>query len=239
MSHQSPDLGLRLLIGAWVMPAGLFAVAKCGQRLASCLGGPWGCGPLDSWSSRIGLGTRATQLYEAAGRVRDRVAGLSAALALVERSTFETPLLVGLTRPLQLPTQRPSTQLRGLDTRLSLWSLREQGLLYFCGTPYCFGTFIACVACNSGTNVRVSTCENGSNAFKPLKPSHRWRVSFIRTQMLGCPRYARARRWLEATALGHPLLSKGVRVSNDVSVAGPGHVLPCERFEYGRQKHVA
>jgi hypothetical protein len=212
--------GVGLVVLARVLPVVFVGFA--------IFGGRFGLAPLGAIFAievLIGLGLRG-KVARIAAIVAAReaaVASYADMLALLERETFEAPLLKTLQACLR-GARSATAEMRSLGRILDFLEARNNEVWRFFIGPALLWD-LNCVILlegwrlRSGKHVREWFVALGEiEALASLAGYAFERPTHVMPELVDTPRF-------EATALGHPLLRDERRVDNDVALTGPGHGL--------------
>ena len=165
---------------------------------------------------------QAAQVFEALGARRGFVEAFVGLMKTVEGARFEAPLLADLQSRVRTGDKTASAQLRRLETWVSFFELREQGLVHVLLNPILLWD-LNCLRGIEAWNREVGrTAGAWFVALGEIEALSSLSVLLHHDPAARLPEMVASSEPFEAEGLAHPLLSPEARVANDLKLRGPG-----------------
>jgi hypothetical protein len=168
---------------------------------------------------------RAAAYFEALGSRRGFVEAFRGLMLVVEGARFEAPLLKDLQSKLRIGNATPSSQLRRLDRWVSLFEVRQQGLIHIVLNPLLLWDLNCLRGIESWNREIGRKCRDWFVILGEIEALSSLSVILHQDPAARLPEIAEDGAPIVADGLVHPLLSPETRVANDVQLRGPGTAL--------------
>ena len=168
---------------------------------------------------------RAREIYEAMGSKKGFVDAYANLFEAVEGHAFTSSLLRSAKERLQIEGAPPSKQMRRLDRWVSWYELREQGIVWIVVNPLLLWDLNCLIGIERWIRVVGRKCGEWFEVIGQIEALAS--LSVLKHQDLSAtmPEVTEVDGGLVAEQIAHPLLPAHERVTNDVSIDGPGHCL--------------